>query len=114
MTRSTEERSWTYLTNHAHVLLAIAAEPNLRLKDIADRVDVSERRAAQIIADLEASGVLERRKRGRRNHYVIRPNNPLRHPLEQHHEVADLLNAISHHGSEPTAPGRNPAQGAGA
>ncbi len=100
MGRSSGDGSWTYLTNHAHVLLAIAAEPDLRLKDIAERVDVTERRAAQIVADLEESGVLEREKRGRRNHYSIRPHHPLRHPLEQHHEVADLLAAISHRSAD--------------
>lgn len=99
MSRSSRDGSWTYLTNHAHVLLAIAAEPDLRLKDIAARVDVTERRTAQIISDLEESGVVERQRRGRRNHYVILPHHPLRHPLEQHHEVADLLRAISHEGS---------------
>ena len=96
------ERSWTFLTNHAHVLLAIAATPDLRLKDIAQRVDVTERTAMQIISDLEDSGVIERQKRGRRNHYVIRPHHPLRHPLEEHHEVADLIRAISHQ-PEPDA-----------
>lgn len=89
-------RSWTFLTNHAHVLLAIAATPDLRLKDIAERVEITERTASQIIGDLENSGVVERVKRGRRNNYVIRPHHPLRHPLEEHHEVADLIAAISH------------------
>lgn len=105
MSRSSDVGSWTYLTNHAHVLLAIAAEPDLRLRDIAARVDVTERRAAQIVSDLEDSGVLERQKRGRRNHYRILPHHPLRHPLEQHHEVADLLRAISHESADLAADG---------
>ncbi|MFK7919921.1 MAG: helix-turn-helix transcriptional regulator [Ilumatobacter sp.] len=92
----TAERSWTFLTNHAHVLLAIAATPDLRLKDIADRVDITERTASQILADLEAIGCVERRKEGRRNHYIIRAQMPLRHPLEEHHQVADLIAALSH------------------
>ncbi|MFT6289604.1 MAG: putative transcriptional regulator [Candidatus Aldehydirespiratoraceae bacterium] len=95
-----DQRSWTFLTNHAHVLLAISATPDLRVKDIAARVNITERTAAQIVTDLENGGVIEREKRGRRNHYVVRPHHPLRHPLEEHHEVADLIAAISHHGDK--------------
>jgi len=90
------ERSWTFLTNHGHVLLAIAATPDLRLKEIAERVDITERTATQILADLESVGCVERRKHGRRNHYVIRPQQPLRHPLEEHHQIADLIKALGH------------------
>lgn len=92
----TTERSWTFLTNHAHVLLAVAAAPDVRLKDIAERVKITERTASQILADLETVGYIERRKQGRRNHYVILAQHPLRHPLEEHHQVADLINALSH------------------
>jgi len=93
----TAERSWTFLTNHAHVLLAISAAPDLRLKDIAERVNITERTATQILSDLESIGYIERRKQGRRNHYVVRTHHPLRHPLEEHHKIADLINALSHH-----------------
>jgi DNA-binding MarR family transcriptional regulator len=89
-------RSWTFLTNHAHVLLAVAATPDLRLKDIAARVDITERTAMQIVADLEQVGCIERRKQGRRNHYVIKAQHPLRHPLEEHHQISDLIDALSH------------------
>jgi predicted transcriptional regulator len=91
------ERSWTFLTNHAHVLLAVAATPDVRLREIADRVNITERTATQILSDLEAVGCIERRKEGRRNHYVVRPQHPLRHPLEEHHQIADLISALSHH-----------------
>lgn len=91
------ERSWTFLTNHAHVLLAISAAPDLRLKEIAERVNITERTATQILSDLETIGCIERRKQGRRNHYVIRAHHPLRHPLEEHHQIADLISALSHH-----------------
>lgn len=100
MAQGQDGRTWTFLTNHAHVLLAISATPDLRVRDIADRVDITERTATQIIADLEASGIVEREKRGRRNHYVVRPHHPLRHRLEEHHQVADLISAISHQGSD--------------
>lgn len=92
----TTTRSWTFLTNHAHVLLAIAATPDLRLKEIAERVDITERTASQIVNDLESIGCIERHKQGRRNHYVVRADHPLRHPLEEHHQVADLIRALSH------------------
>lgn len=94
----TTERSWTFLTNHAHVLLAIAATPDLRLKDIAERVEITERTATQIVADLEAIGCVEREKRGRRNHYTVQSQFPLRHPLEEHHQIADLIEALGHLG----------------
>jgi DNA-binding MarR family transcriptional regulator len=91
-----DQRAWTFLTNHAHVLLAIAATPDLRLKEIAERVSITERTATQILGDLEAAGCVERHKEGRRNHYTIRTQLPLRHPLEEHHQVADLIKALGH------------------
>jgi predicted transcriptional regulator len=89
-------RSWTFLTNHAHVLLAVAATPDLRLKEIAARVDITERTAMHIVADLEQVGCIERRKHGRRNHYVIKAQHPLHHPLEEHHQISDLISALGH------------------
>lgn len=89
-------RSWTFLTNHAHVLLAIAASPDLRLREIADLVGVTERTAVQIIDDLERGGYLSRERRGRRNHYTVNRRRHLRHPLEEHHEVSQLLGALEH------------------
>lgn len=87
---------WTFLTNHAHVLLVIARDPNLRLRDIADLVGITERTAVGIVSDLEQEGYIRREKVGRRNHYVLNPGQPLRHPLEAHHEVGELLAAIEH------------------
>jgi predicted DNA-binding transcriptional regulator len=87
---------WTFLTNHAHVLLAIAHDPSLRLRDIAELVGVTERTAVGIVSDLEREGYVQREKVGRRNHYVLNPERPLRHPLEAHHEVGELLAAIEH------------------
>lgn len=92
----TADRQWTFLTNHAHVLLAVAAAPDVRVKEIAERVSITERTAAQILADLESAGYIERRKEGRRNRYVVRPQHPLRHPLEGHHQIAELISAVSH------------------
>lgn len=89
-------RSWTFLTNHAHVLLALASTPDLRLRDIADLVGVTERTALQIVDDLEHDGYVRRERKGRRNHYVIEDDQPLRHPLEDHHRISRLLDALEH------------------
>ena len=82
---------WTFLTNHAHVLLSIAADPAVRLRDVAARVGITERAAQRIVADLLAAGYLTAEKAGRRNHYEVHPALPLRHPVEQHAEVGALL-----------------------
>lgn len=89
-------RTWTFLTNHAHVLLTIASAPDLRLRDIADLVGVTERTTAQIIDDLERDGYIRRERRGRRNHYTVDEGLHLRHPLEDHHQVSQLLQALEH------------------
>jgi DNA-binding Lrp family transcriptional regulator len=90
---------WTFLTNHAHVLLVIARDRNLRLRDIAELVGITERTAVGIVSDLEDEGYIRREKVGRRNRYILNPDRPLRHPLESHHEVGELLAAIEHSSS---------------
>lgn len=89
-------RAWTFLTNHAHVLLALASAPDLRLRDVADLVGITERTALQIVDDLERDGYLRRERHGRRNHYVIEDHLHLRHPLEEHHQISRLLRALEH------------------
>jgi DNA-binding MarR family transcriptional regulator len=84
-------RTWTFLTNHAHVLLAIADEPEARLRDIADRVGVTERAVQGIVADLEDGGYIERERVGRRNRYRVVRGGRFRHPAESTHRVDDLL-----------------------
>lgn len=86
--------SWTYLTNHSHVLICIAEDPSARLRDLAERVGITERAVQMIIQDLERSGVIEKRRAGRRNHYAIHPDHPLRHPVEAHRTVRELLTLI--------------------
>lgn len=98
-------RSWTFLTNHAHVLLAIARTPDLRLRDIADLVGVTERTALQIVDDLERDGYLRRERRGRRNHYSVDHELHLRHPLEEHHQISQLLGALQHEPHEDASVG---------
>lgn len=89
------KRSWTFLTNHSHVLLCIAADPGVRGRDIAERVGITERSAQSIIADLVDGGYLTREKVGRRNHYEVHPGLPLRHPIERTHQVAELLRLVT-------------------
>lgn len=82
---------WTFLSNHAHVLVCIAADPEARMRDVAQRVGVTERAVQRIVAELEEGGYLLRRKEGRRNHYEVTASRPLRHPLERHCMTDALL-----------------------
>jgi DNA-binding transcriptional ArsR family regulator len=83
---------WTFLTNHAHVLIALERLPNARVRDLAEMVDITERAVQQILSDLEDAGVLKREREGRRNRYFIDRSAPLRHPNEAAGSVSDLLN----------------------
>ena len=89
---STEEDrpAWTFFTNHAHVLICLAREPDLRLSQLAGRVGIGERAVHRIVHDLVEAGYLELDKVGRRNHYRVDLDRPLRHRLESH----QLLRAI--------------------
>jgi len=82
---------WTFLSNHAHVLVCLSTMPDARLRDISARVGVTERAVQKLCADLEAAGFLERQRVGRRNVYRLHLDRPLRHPLESHHTAAELL-----------------------
>jgi predicted ArsR family transcriptional regulator len=86
---------WTFLTNHAHTLLCIARDPGSRLRDVAERVGVTERAAQRIVSDLVEAGYLERTREGRRNSYRVRADRPLRHPVERGYRVGDIL-AVLH------------------
>ena len=83
--------SWTFLTNHAHVLVCLAEEPDIRGRDIADRVGITERAAQAIIADLAAEGYITRTREGRRNRYEVHAAASLRHELEHDTTVGELL-----------------------
>ena len=86
--------TWTFLTNHAHVLLCIAQDPEMRLRDVAERVGITERATQRIVADLEADGYLERSKVGRRNHYRIHPELKFRHPIEEDIAIGSLIELL--------------------
>lgn len=98
--------SWTFLTNHAHVLFCIAREPDIRLSEIAQRVGITLRAAQRIVNELVAAGYLSPTRIGRRNVYTVYPELPLRHPLERHHEVGALLAVLTE--SEPRPDGAAP------
>ena len=85
---------WTFLTNPSHVRLCIAADPDIRGRDIAERVGITERSAQSIVSDLVEGGYVTREKVGRRNRYEVNPEGPLRHPVEHGHEVAELLRLV--------------------
>lgn len=86
--------SWTFLTNHGHVLLAVHRNPDLRQRDISRLVGITEGAVQRILTELEQGGYLHREKVGRRNHYQIVADTPLRHPLEQNHTISELLEIL--------------------
>lgn len=87
--------TWTFLTNHAHVLVCIARQPDVRLRDIAAQVGVTERAVQAIVADLCEDGYVERTRIGRRNHYTVHPELRLRHPVERGRNIGDLLDVLT-------------------
>lgn len=93
MGRRVDRSGWTFLTSHARVLLVIASDPEIRLRDVAVRCDITERTVQAIVADLEAAGYLTRERAvdGRRNRYLVDTAGPFRHPAEAGHEIAELL-----------------------
>ena len=92
--------SWTFMTNHTHVLICLAREPEMRLRDVAARVAITERAVQRIVADLEAAGILTRTRDGRRNHYEVHTDVSLRHAVESHCTVGDLLRMVEALGVE--------------
>ena len=86
---------WTFLTNHAHVLLCVARDPDARLRDVAADVGITERAAQRIVADLAEAGYLERQREGRRNRYRLHPELPLRHRLENEHAIGEVLGVLT-------------------
>lgn len=89
---------WTFLTNHAQVLLVVGRNPNARMRDIAEAVGITERATQRIIGDLVDGGYVTRRRVGRRNEYEVNPEARLRHPLARDHEVGEILNVLSEPG----------------
>ncbi len=87
--------TWTFLTNHSHVLICLFQDSHMRLRDVAERVGITERAVQRIVLDLEEAQILTRQREGRRNFYHIDPEQPLRHPVESHCTVGQLLKMAS-------------------
>jgi DNA-binding MarR family transcriptional regulator len=100
---------WTFLTNHAQVLLCIADDPGVRLREIGARVGITERAAHNIVGELEASGYLTRRRNGRRNHYTVKSHRHLPDTLASKQRVGDLVEILGGRGRPRRGAGR--AQG---
>jgi DNA-binding MarR family transcriptional regulator len=87
--------NWTFLSNHGHVLVCLALDPDVRLRDVADRVGITERAVQQILSDLEEAGYVTKSKNGRRNSYAVRRAGRFRHDLERQVRVGDFLELLT-------------------
>jgi predicted transcriptional regulator len=96
MSRDSEDtlKPWRFVTNHTQVLLAIARNPDIRARDIADAVGITERAAQRIVADLVEAGYIESARVGRRNHYTINRAVTMRHPAQHDQEIGPLLDLL--------------------
>jgi DNA-binding MarR family transcriptional regulator len=92
--KSEDSKPWRFVTNHTQVLLCISRDDEVRLRDIAERVGITERAAQRIVADLVEAGFVERKKLGRRNHYSIDRRAKMRHPAQVNQEIGDLLDLL--------------------
>ena len=86
--------SWTFLTNHSHVLICLARDPEMRIRDLSDAVGITERAVQRILMELEQAGAITKVKEGRRNHYAVNMEFPLRHPVEAHCRVGDIFQMV--------------------
>jgi DNA-binding MarR family transcriptional regulator len=84
----------SFLSNHGHVLVCVARDPDIRLRDLAEKIGITERAANKIVSELVAEGYIERKRVGRRNHYRIHSELPMRHRLHRQHEIGDLVSAL--------------------
>lgn len=92
--KENERSSWTFFTNHGHVLFVLASNPDARTRDIAERVQITERAAQRIVHELEEDGYVRIVKKGRRNSYVVNGRKKLRHPIEKHCAIETLIEAL--------------------
>jgi DNA-binding IclR family transcriptional regulator len=92
---SDEAKTWTFLTNHAQVLLCLATTPDIRLRDVAERVGITERSTQRILAELVASGYVKSSREGRRNRYFVDREHAMRHTAQLGYEIGALLEALS-------------------
>ncbi len=92
--RNGNESSWTFLTNHAHVLMCLVKSPSMLMRDIAAEVGITERAVQRIIADLSNEKYITKIREGRCNKYRINTKKQLKHPIESHRRIADLIKLI--------------------
>jgi DNA-binding Lrp family transcriptional regulator len=88
------DKTWRFLSNHTQVLLCIQRDPDVRFRDIAAMVGITERAAQRIVADLIESGYIESERIGRRNHYRVNADIAMRHPAQEGHDVGELLRLL--------------------
>ena len=93
-TQEQQLQSWRFVTNHTQVLLCIASDPDIRLRDVAETVGITERAAQRILADLVEAGFIERQRVGRRNRYLVNRNRQMRHPAQAGHDIGALLDLL--------------------
>ena len=91
MSRATDSHGWTFLTNHSQVLLCVAGDPEIRLRDVAETVGITERAAQRILGDLVDSGYVERERVGRRNRYRVNRERAMRHAAQAGLEIGGRI-----------------------
>lgn len=94
MSSAQDSRPWRFVTNHTQVLLCISRDPEVRLRDVAETVGITERAAQRIVADLVEAGFVTRERVGRRNRYGINDGLKMRHPSQEDHDVGELLRLL--------------------
>jgi hypothetical protein len=99
--------NWSFLTNHGRVLLCIAREPDVRVRDIAASLTITERRAHDIVSDLVDAGYVRKTKDGRRNRYEVQGHMPLPEPTSRDRAIGDVLKLLGN-SRRKSAPGRSP------
>jgi len=95
MSSTEDPKTWTFLTNHAQVLLCLAETPDIRLRDVAERVGITERATQRILAELIGGGYVKTERVGRRNRYTVDRRHAMRHSAQLGHEIGALLQALS-------------------
>ena len=94
MSSPESNRAWHFVTSHTQVLLCLQQNPNVRLRDVAETVGITERAAQRIVTDLVDAGYVTRERVGRRNHYTLNRNRAMRHPSQFEHEIGELLDLL--------------------
>ena len=109
MSSDIDNKPWTFVTNHTQVLLCLAKNPDVRLRDVAQAIGITERAAQRILTDLVEAGYVERTRIGRRNHYTINRDRTMRHTAQLDHDIGgllDLLEPAQQHDDSSTNPPR--------